>query len=378
MGTIVLVFIFLTVLFLAYSNGANDNFKGVATLYGSNTTTYKSALTWATLTTALGSMVALHLASELIIVFKGKGLVPEHVIQMQIFPLAVGIAAAMTVILATFMNLPVSTTHSLIGALAGAGWIASEGGIHWGTLSRAYFFPMVVGPVLSVALAFTIYPIFKKLRKKLNVEQETCFCIGKKVLATAPGHSVTGEEFKRSTLEFITVPQTGIARQAYCRSSYSGQVAGISAKSLLDSLHYLSSGLVCFSRGLNDTPKIVALLLIGSRFDVNLSILVVGISMVIGGMVHSKRIAVTMGRKVTEMNPGQAFTANLVTGMMVLGASRIGVPVSTTHVSCGSIFGIGVANKKINLKVLSHILLAWIITLPLSFIFGLVLMSALS
>ena len=95
-------------------------------------------------------------------------------------------------------------------------------------------------------------------------------------------------------------------------------------------------------------------------------------------MVHSKRIAVTMGRKVTEMNPGQAFTANLVTGMMVLGASRIGVPVSTTHVSCGSIFGIGVANKKINLKVLSHILLAWIITLPLSFIFGLVLMSALS
>ena len=99
--------------------------------------------------------------------------------------------------------------------------------------------------------------------------------------------------------------------------------------------------------------------------------------MAMGGLIHSRRIAVTMGRKVTKMNPGQAFTANLVTGIMVLGASRIGVPVSTTHVSCGSIFGIGAANKKINLKILSHILLAWVTTLPLGFIFGLVFMAVL-
>ena len=174
------------------------------------------------------------------------------------------------------------------------------------------------------------------------------------------------------------LPEAAVASQAFCRSSYSGKFAGISARNVLDGLHYLSSGLVCFSRGLNDTPKIVALLIIGSRFDLNISIIVVSIAMAIGGLVHSKRIAVTMGKKVTQMNPGQAFTANLVTGLMVLVASRLGVPVSTTHVSCGSIFGIGISKKNIDLKVLSHIILAWITTLPLGFIFGLILILILN
>ena len=112
------VFIFLSTLFLAYANGANVNFKGVATLYGSGTANYKKCLIYATMTTALGSMMALYLASDLIIVFKGKGLVPDDVIKMKIFPLAVGTGAALTVMSATFFNLPVSTTHALIGALA--------------------------------------------------------------------------------------------------------------------------------------------------------------------------------------------------------------------------------------------------------------------
>ena len=372
------IFIFLATLFLAYANGANDNFKGVATLYGSGTTNYKKSLIYATITTSLGSLMALYLASELIIVFKGKGLVPDNVIQMQSFPLAVGIGAALTVMSATFFNLPVSTTHALIGALAGAGWISSETGIYWNVLSKAYFLPLIAGPILSLLLAFIIYPLFKRIREKLNIDQETCFCVGEKVVATAQGHGITKEQFENNYQTSLVLPEATVASQAYCQSSYSGKFAGISAKNILDGLHYLSSGLVCFSRGLNDTPKIVALLLIGSRFDLNISIVVVSIAMAIGGLIHSKRIAVTMGEKVTEMNPGQAFTANLVTGLMVFVASRFGVPVSTTHVSCGSIFGIGISKKNIDLKVLSHIILAWVTTLPLGFIFGLILILILN
>lgn len=70
----VLVLVLLCGLFLAYANGANDNFKGVATLYGSGTTTYKKALVWATLTTAIGSLTAVFLAKSLIVAFSGKGL----------------------------------------------------------------------------------------------------------------------------------------------------------------------------------------------------------------------------------------------------------------------------------------------------------------
>ena len=372
------IFIFLATLFLAYANGANDNFKGVATLCGSGTTNYKKSLIYATITTSLGSLMALYLASELIIVFKGKGLVPDNVIQMQSFPLAVGIGAALTVMSATFFNLPVSTTHALIGALAGAGWISSETGIYWNVLSKAYFLPLIAGPILSLLLAFIIYPLFKRIREKLNIDQETCFCVGEKVVATAQGHGITKEQFENNYQTSLVLPEATVASQAYCQSSYSGKFAGISAKNILDGLHYLSSGLVCFSRGLNDTPKIAALLLIGSRFDLNISIVVVSIAMAIGGLIHSKRIAVTMGEKVTEMNPGQAFTANLVTGLLVFVASRFGVPVSTTHVSCGSIFGIGISKKNIDLKVLSHIILAWITTLPLGFIFGLILILILN
>ena len=372
-----IIFIFLTTLFLAYANGGNDNFKGVATLYGSKTLDYKKALAWTTFTTALGCGLAMFLAGELIIVFKGKGLVPEDVILMQNFPLAVGAGAAITVMLATFLNLPVSTTHALIGSLAGAGWIATEAGINWEKLSKAYFFPLVAGPILSIVLTYIVYLLFKRLRANLNIQQETCLCIGEKVIATAQSHTMTKSDFINNFSTSIGLPEPLVASKAYCRSSYSGQFAGISARQFLDGLHYLSSGLVCFSRGLNDTPKIVALLLIGSRFDLNFSILAVGIAMITGGLIHSKRIAVTMGKKVTEMNPGQAFTANFITGIIVLGASKIGMPVSTTHVSCGSIFAIGAANKKINLKVLFQILLAWVTTLPLGFIFGLVLMSAL-
>ena len=372
------IFIFLATLFLAYANGANDNFKGVATLYGSGTTNYKKSLIYATITTSLGSLMALYLASELIIVFKGKGLVPDNVIQMQSFPLAVGIGAALTVMSSTFFNLPVSTTHALIGALAGAGWVSSETGIYWNVLSKAYFLPLIAGPILSLLLAFIIYPLFKRIREKLNIDQETCFCVGEKVVATAQGHGITKEQFENNYQTSLVLPEATVASQAYCQSSYSGKFAGISAKNILDGLHYLSSGLVCFSRGLNDTPKIAALLLIGSRFDLNISILVVSIAMAVGGLIHSKRIAVTMGEKVTAMNPGQAFTANLITGVMVLVASRFGLPVSTTHVSCGSIFGIGISKRNIDLKVLSHIIFAWVTTLPMGFMFGLIIISTLN
>ena len=74
---------------LAYANGANDNFKGVATLYGSETTTYRRALVWATATTALGSITAVWLARELLLRFSGKGIVPDTLVTQNEFGVAV-------------------------------------------------------------------------------------------------------------------------------------------------------------------------------------------------------------------------------------------------------------------------------------------------
>src|SRR3989338_5816842 len=102
----------LAVAFLAYANGANDNFKGVATLFGSRTTDYRTALWWATLTTFAGSCVALTLSGGLVKAFSGKGLVPDLLTHDPQFILAVGMGAALTVMLATITGFPISTTHA--------------------------------------------------------------------------------------------------------------------------------------------------------------------------------------------------------------------------------------------------------------------------
>ena len=73
------IILFLTTCFLAYANGANDNFKGVATLFGSGTTSYRSAIRWATFTTFMGSVCSIFLAEQLLKNFSGKGLVPVEV-----------------------------------------------------------------------------------------------------------------------------------------------------------------------------------------------------------------------------------------------------------------------------------------------------------
>ena len=155
-----------------------------------------------------------------------------------------------------------------------------------------------------------------------------------------------------------------------CESKYHGKMLGINAGNALDSLHYLSAGMVSFARGLNDTPKIAALLLLAPAFGGFSSTAFVGLAIAIGGIVSARRVAETMSRKITAMNHGQGFTANVVTAMIVIGASRFGLPVSTTHVSCGSLFGIGTVTRQANWSMMGKILIAWFFTLPLGAAIG--------
>ena len=125
---------------------------------------------------------------------------------------------------------------------------------------------------------------------------------------------------------------------------------------------------MCFARGLNDTPKIVALLVAGAGAGMSTqnAMLCVGVAMAVGGLLSAKRVAKTMSKGIVTMNHGQGFTANLVTAFMVIVASRFGVPVSTTHVSCGSLFGLGAVTGGARWGMIRNILLAWVATLPIA------------
>jgi PiT family inorganic phosphate transporter len=351
------ILIVLAVLFLAYSNGANDNFKGVATLFGSGTATYRRALVWATTTTLAGSLLALLLARGLVDTFKGKGLVPDAVTADPAFLLAVSLGAAWTVLLATWIGLPVSTTHALTGGLIGAGVLAAAGDVHFDALGRAFVLPLLFSPLVALVLTVVIYPLFRRARRAWGITSRSCVCVGTAYEEVQPQPDGT-----LLLLRTGAVVQVGTV--SACVERYQGRMLGWEAGRVLDVLHYLSAGAVCFARGLNDTPKIVAMLLAGGALAPNLGLGLVAVVMAFGGVLNARRVADTMSRKITRMNPGQAFTANLVTALLVAGASRLGLPVSTTHVAVGSLFGIGVVNGTARVKIIFSILLAWVTTLP--------------
>jgi len=358
---ITLNLLFVATLFLAYSNGANDNFKGVATLFGSGTTSYRAAITWATISTFAGSITSLFLAETLLQNFSGRGLVPNELAGSPQFVLAVGLGAGLTVMLATLSGFPVSTTHGLVGALVGAGLMAVGASVNFAMLGTLFLLPLLASPLLAVGLGVVSYVFARGLRVKMGVKKEWCVCVDE-VVHLVPIPQPSG----LLTLAPVTLPQIAVGSVEQCRQQYKGQLLGGNVQRGLDFIHFFSAGSVGFARGLNDTPKIVALLLVIKAFDVKFGMFMVAVAMAVGGLLNARRVAITMSKKITPLNPGQGFTANLVTSALVILASRLGLPVSTTHVSVGSLFGIGLITREVNARVVSGILMSWVLTLPIA------------
>lgn len=319
----------LLALFLAYANGANDNYKGVATLYGSGVADYRLALGWATVATVAGSLAAALIATKLVAVFSGKGLVPDEFLADPAFAGAVVAGAALTVFGAALAGLPISTTHAITGALAGAGF-AAAGGVHAGTLGTSFLLPLAVSPFIPVAALAVLGPAARFSRDRLGAVPALAAAAWPRRATVPPGPPASA-------------------------------TAGDKA---VTGLHMLSAGAVCFARGLNDTPKIVGITLIGLPFGMETTVFLVAAAMAVGGLVHSRKIAETMAHKITPMSHGEGAAANLVTSTVVIGASALGMPVSTTHVSCGALFGLGIANRRLDWRMSGGIVSAWVLTLP--------------
>ena len=358
----IFVLLLLATVFLAYSNGANDNFKGVASIFGSGTAGYKVSISWATLTTFAGSLASVFLAQALLKKFSGKGLVPDALVGSEHFLLAVTLGAGLTVILATRLGFPISTTHGLLGAMIGTGWAAvGFTGVNLSALGKSFVTPLLLSPVLAIGLGALLYVLFHSVRYVLKIPKQWCICVGGETrLETMPQG---GSMLAMRTLSAPVLAVEGHTVTS-CTERYDGVVAGIDSQKIVDAGHFLSAGVVSFARGLNDTPKMAALLLLVKWLTAPLDIGVVAIAIAIGGLLGARRVAETMSHKITSLNPGQGFTSNLTTGILVTLASVYGLPVSTTHVSVGALFGIGVTTGQANVKTVMGIVLSWIVTLP--------------
>lgn len=342
---------------IAFANGANDNFKGVATLFGSKTCSYRTALLWGTAATFLGSLVSFWWAENLLASFSGKGLVPNALVGEVSFLAPVAGGAALTVLLASSAGLPISTTHALLGGLVGSGLVFAPGEVRWTTLSSLFVLPLLSSPFLSALLSILLYRPAHALRLRLGIERESCVCVDQEwvpLTAFAGGAALK------------TLPASGSVHFSLCRERYNGRLFFLSAEKALTTFHFFSAGLVSFSRGLNDTPKLAALLGTASFFPSSLAPLAVGLAMVFGALFFARRVAETMSFKITEVNDGQGFCANAVTALLVSAASFFGLPVSTTHVSTGALAGIGLSGGRPHYSTWKNVFSAWVFTLPVS------------
>jgi inorganic phosphate transporter, PiT family len=353
-----LTFLAATALFLAFSNGANDNFKGFATVWGSASLSYRTALILSNLATLAGGIVSIILADGLIKQFSGRGLVEDAVAASGPFALAVAGGAGVTVALATRLGFPISTTHAIMGGLIGSALSAGEA-IAFDHLGKQFILPLLTSPIIAAFLGYVAYTSSPKLRAEAD-----CICV------------VDGQPAVRGSAHAVTVamPETVVGSVADC-PAHENTIARFSVSAVLDKLHIASAITICFARAVNDTPKLAALLLGASLLSAWNSAFAVTAAMVAGGLLLSRRVAETMSLRISDIGSMQGTTANLVTSTVVLTASTLALPVSTTHVSVGSIIGSGKAADTLDLSTVRNVLLSWVVTLPVAIISAAVLMQ---
>jgi PiT family inorganic phosphate transporter len=337
-------------LIVAFANGANDVSKGVATLVGSGVTDLRRALFWGTAWTVAGGVAAAFASQGLVAVFSGKGLLAAP--PSTAFLGAVAAGAIGWLVMATWTGLPVSTTHSLVGGLVGAG-VAAQGtaGVHWAAVATKVAVPLAVSPLIALALMMASYPLIGLAFRRFN---RYCVCVEREeqvVLGVGPAAALTGA----SALRMIA--------GADCPSAV---VARVNA---MDSLHWLTSGATSFFRGMNDTPKILALGVLAAAATGIVTewfFLLVALAMGLGSYIAGRRVTETLAGKVTTIRHDDGFAANLVTSALVGIASFYALPVSTTHVSTGAITGVGARKADVRWRMVRGMIVAWVVTLPVA------------
>lgn len=343
---------------LCFTNGANDVSKAIATLAGAGLTSVKGAIAWGTLWTVMGALAGLIWGGAMIKNISSSIYIEVHDFA---FPaaLAVAIAPILWVALATWRKWPVSTTHAVVGGLVGTGLIAyGAQGVDWGTIFSKIALPLLASPFMAIALAWFLTPALEKAAKFTG---RIRFC-----LTPVPKLALVNASTRmQEPLEDCLV--------CACDSPQAGLTHGVTLS--VDHMHWLTSGLLSFSRGLNDTPKLIAIIMPFLMLDNLVAptwlFLWGALAMGAGSWIAGKNITEVLGFNVTKMNHEQGFSANLISAFLVIGASRFGLPVSTTHVSSSAIMGVGVANKKgLNMKTVKAMLFAWLVTAPVAAIFA--------
>ena len=347
LGLIVVIFL---VLALAWANGANDISKGVATLVGNGTTSARRAIWWGTLWTLMGGVAATIWGAALIKTFSSGYLSPGFEVDM-VFIAGTMLGAAFWVIIATRMALPVSTTHALLGGVVGAVLVAAgPEGLKIDAVTNKALLPLLISPLIAIGLCAILLLLMRYAAKKVPQWSPDC---------------CEQQEWQKDP--FV------------CATDEAGQQREPTrVERMWVRLHWLSSGVTSFARGLNDVPKIAAFLILALSLSPGVAetvlfngagpILLVALVMGVGCLWGGFRVLELLSRRVTPLDASSGLVANVGTSMLVLIASPLGLPVSTTHVSTGALMGIRWSDKvkPSQADALKLVLYGWVVTLPIA------------
>ncbi|MCK8516836.1 inorganic phosphate transporter [Methylonatrum kenyense] len=408
-GLIYLILAAIFGLFMAWGIGANDVANAMATSVGSRVLTIKQAVIIAAIFEFAGAVLA---GGEVTNTIRSGiievGLLEGRPEQLIFGMLAALLAAGTWLAIASRMGWPVSTTHSIVGAIVGF----AIAGLGWGAVQWP-----VVG---SIAMSWVISPLLAGVAAYLLFRSVQWLILDRRDPISEARRYVPLYIFLTGFIMSLMTLMKGLTHvgldltipQSYTIAFVIGAVLAVGGKVVINRIpidprldrrfHYanverifavlmvVTACAMAFAHGSNDVANaigpVAAVLSVVQSGEVTAQaavptwVLLLGAcGIVIGLLTLGYRVIATVGKEITQLTPSRGFTCELAAAGTVVTASGLGIPVSTTHTLVGAVLGVGLARgiAALNLSVVRSIFLSWIVTLPAGGILAIIFFQVL-
>ncbi len=396
-GTALIALAIIFGLFMTWGIGANDVANALGTSVGSGAITVRSAIIIAAIFEFMGAVLAGGHVTKTI----RKGIIDPSAIadnpEILVYGMLAALLAAGTwLALASIRGWPVSTTHSIVGALVGFA-IAGIGfdAVNWGKIGQiaaSWVISPMLGGIAAFALMMSIRRLILHTENPIESAQRWApvyaFLVGfiMALVTLFKGLKHLNLDLNVVT-SFLLAAGIGIATALVARifikriridGPATRQYHFATVEKMFVPLMILTACAMAFAHGSNDVangigPLAAVLALVQSGGDmaqtaaVPLWVLILGGSGILVGLAtYGYRVMQTIGTKITRLTPTSGFCATMAAAAIVVLASRIAIPVSTTHIAVGAVMGVGLAHgfAALDLRVIGRIVISWVVTLP--------------
>ncbi|MBW2679101.1 MAG: inorganic phosphate transporter, partial [Deltaproteobacteria bacterium] len=385
--TIILILGFTFGFYMAWNIGANDVANSMASAVGAKAITIRQAVFIAGILNIVGAtFIGSHVTNTI-----RKGIISTEVMSDPHLALAGALsamlAAALWVSFATWRSLPVSTTHSIVGAMIGFGIMAGGFGmVNWGKLG-AVVLSWVISPVFSMIIAFVMFKIIIRIilsRKEpyLKAIRFSPYFIGTAIFVVVLSFLFKTPLGKKLSLSMPMALMVAVAVALVLGfvgrmllKKFVPQDGGGGAEGIFRRIQIGTSCYVALAQGANDVANAIGPLAViyflvktgtvGVEVPVPIFLLMFGgIGIALGIGMAGNRVMTTIGTKITTLTNTRGFAVDFSAATTVLIASKMGLPVSTTHAAVGGVMGVGLAKglEAVNFRVIFQIMIYWVLT----------------